>query len=82
MLNFTYTKNNGDISERYTLLVSEPNKNYLMFDLSDLTEEEKVEAEEIWKQYCKMRDTLFAETGLSKYYKNFKPECISNMKVV
>lgn len=85
MIKFTYTKKNGEVSERVGLLVSSPNKNYGILDISDI--EDMVEVDAQYKLYCAERDELIATLN-SKYgfntlpYKNFLPEGMSNIEVV
>ena len=36
----TYTKDNGEVSNRLVIVVSEPREHYLTYDISDFTDEE------------------------------------------
>jgi len=84
-MKFTYTKANGDVSERETLVLKSPTHLYTMLDLSDLSEEEKVQVYDDWK---KMNDEI--EQVRAKYQtiqslmktncKTFKKDNISNVK--
>ena len=37
---FTYTKENKDVTNRYVVVISEPKENFLVYDMSDLTEDQ------------------------------------------
>jgi hypothetical protein len=77
-----YTKDNGDISERYVVVVSDPRKNYLCYDVSEFKDEEL----KMFKHYLDsieqyQGDTLteFEDvTGIkiSSLWRSFKPEGI------
>lgn len=87
MIKFTYTKKNGEVSERVGLLVSSPNKAYGVLDISDLDTEQQAELDVAYKAYCAERDAILATLN-TKYnisalpYKNFLPEGMSNIEVI
>lgn len=86
MIKFTYTKKNGEVSERVGLLVSSPNKNYGVLDISDYTAEEQSELDTQFKLYQARKAELLAqldeEFNIPKSFKNFVPECMSDVEVI
>lgn len=90
MIKFTYTKKNKDVSNRVGLLVSSPNKNYGILDISDLDIEDQKTVSDLYKKYCAERD-LMLKTLSDKYcltnlfensFKNFSPEGMENIEVI
>lgn len=90
MIKFTYTKKNKDVSNRVGLVMSSPNSNYGIIDISDYSEEDQANVADMFAQFCEERDKvladLSAEYGLANLfknsYKNFSPECMSNIEVL
>lgn len=90
MIKFTYTKKSKEVSERVGLVVSSPNTNYGIIDISGLSGEDQANLSDIYLQYCEERDeiltTLSAKYGLTNLfknsYKNFSPEGMSNIEVI
>jgi len=76
---FTYTKANGDVSERTAIVVSVPRDNYLVYDVSDLTEEEVENLREKLAYSESIRETelesFTEETGINSnnLWRSFKP---------
>lgn len=75
----TYTKDNGDISDRQILVVSEPRENYLVYDVTKLSDEHLeilVEALAMVEEY---RDNALADfelltgTKINSLWRSFKP---------
>jgi hypothetical protein len=77
MINFTYTKDNGNTSERLALVISEPTDNYLMLDLSDLDAGEIDYVEQQFEAFMAERKALLSKYKLSTYVKSFKGKGIS-----
>jgi hypothetical protein len=79
---FMYTKDNGDVSERLAVIVSEPRKNYLVYDISKLEPKEVRLLEDALKQAEDFRDNCLADfellTGkkVNSLWRSFKPEGI------
>ena len=82
MLKFTYTKSNGDKSERMGLIVHQNSPLDLMLDLSELSEDERNKVENDWNEYKLMHEALLERFTFSKYMKTFKPSGISDRVVV
>lgn len=77
-----YTKANGEVSTRQVIVVSNPKENYLMYDVSKLTEKELQVLQEALKQTEEFRDNAIADfellTGIKQasLWRTFKPEGI------
>lgn len=77
-----YTKANGDVSTRQVIVVSRPKKDYLMYDVSKLSEKELQVLQEALKQVEEFRDNAIADfellTGIKQasLWRTFKPEGI------
>ena len=78
----TYTKSNGEVSERDIIIVSEPRTNYLVYDVSGMSEQE---LEVLWSaldQIEEFRTNAMKDfellTGIrqSSLWRSFKPEGI------
>lgn len=90
MIKFTYTKKNKEVSDRVGLIVTSPNNNYGIMDISDLSEDDQVTVSDLYSQYCEEREevlaALSAKYGLTNLfknsYKNFSPEGMSNIEVI
>lgn len=79
----TYTKDNGEVSDRQILVVFEPRDNYLVYDVTKLSDEHLevlVEALAMVEEY---RDNALADfellTGvqINSLWRSFKPGGIS-----
>lgn len=82
MLKFNYTKANGDVSERFGLIITPKSDNTLMLDLSGLDEAARQDIENDWLEYKLLHDALWEKYTFSKYIKAFKEEGISDRQVV
>jgi uncharacterized membrane protein YvbJ len=75
----TYTKDNGDVSEREVIVVSAPKENYLVYDVSKLNDEERKFLLHYLDSIDAYRDETFAEltsvTGIrqTSLWRSFKP---------
>ena len=82
---FTYTKRNGDVSQRAVLVSQEPNKFLQGVDVSELDNEDlgelitKLRALE--DQVQAERAVLMAEYDLTYSFRQFDPELISDQTV-
>ena len=79
---FIYTKDNGDVSERLAMVVADPRKNYLMYDISSL---DKTEIEVLkdtlfkvdeYRENCIKDFELITGKKLNSLWRSFKPEGI------
>ncbi len=80
MIQFEYTKANGEETLRVGILVKAPEKNYLVMDLSECDQRERNIIEQ---QYAEMQAKIKAiqkEYNFDIYFKSFKPEGISDLK--
>lgn len=77
MISFTYTKPNGEVSERTALVLSKPSENYLMLDLSDLDSDEIDYLEQRVAEYESARKALLESFRFGPYMKSFKASRMS-----
>lgn len=84
--NFTYTKDSGEQSNRTVVVLSNPSKNVMTLDLSELTPEELESFKEDYAALRERQNFEFQELligyGLSNSFRQFKPEGISNEEEV
>lgn len=82
MLKFTYTKSNGDASERVGIIVQQPVKLTSVLDITDLTDQERLEVQIRYTEYRQAVKELEEAIGITdmykKYFKHFKPEGITD----
>lgn len=78
----TYTKDNGETSDREVIVVSEPRDNYLMFDVTKLDDDNVdnlifylEEIDSFRKQMLKIFEES-SEVKISSLWRSFKPEGI------
>lgn len=85
-MKFKYTKANGEISERSTILLRQPEPNYMMLDISEYSEEEQFE---LRAKYNELQEQIQAMTAeyypeIAKLYETrlrcFKRERMSEVK--
>ena len=75
----TYTKDNGEVSERDVIVVSAPRENYLCYDVSGLSKDERNVLIHYLNTIDEYIDETFAEltsiTGVrrEKLWRSFKP---------
>lgn len=75
----TYTKDDGDVSKREVLVVSEPRDNYLMYDVTKLEDEhldvfiEALVASETYRENCMADFELVTGIKVSSLWRSFKP---------
>ena len=79
MIQFIYTKPNGDESERLGIVLNAPSDNYLMLDLSDLDAEEIEQVRDLSVEYLRERNELLKKYGLTAYVKSFKKDRMSEI---
>jgi hypothetical protein len=78
----TYQKDNGDTSERDIIVVSEPRKNYLVYDVSKLSDDQLEVLVNALDQIEEFRNNAMKDfeliTGVkqSSLWRSFKPEGI------
>lgn len=79
---FRYTKDNGDVSEREVIIVSPPRENYLVYDVSKLTEKQVMQLVHVLKRGEEERDIFIKQfennTGIktASLWRSFKPKGI------
>ena len=79
---FTYTKDNGDVSERTAIVISQPRQNYLVYDVSKLTQDQIFNLLEALDEIDECRNhviKIFEDmTGIkeSTLWRSFKPDGI------
>ena len=75
-----YTKTNGDRSTRQVVVVAEPRKNYLMYDVTKFTDKELDVLKLALEQTEEFRDNAFADfeviTGIKRHslWRSFVPQ--------
>ena len=75
----TYTKDNGDVSQREVLVIAEPRDNYLTLDVTKVPDDDLDVLVEALVEANKQRDNAYADfeliTGLkvSNLWRSFKP---------
>ena len=75
----TYTKDNGEVSERDIIVVSAPRDNYLCYDVTELSKEERAVLAHYLHSIDGFIEETFAEltsiTGIrrEKLWRSFKP---------
>ena len=80
---FTYTKANGDVSQRALIELVSPTTHYEGIDVSDLELDayadfvQKLNAME--NVIAEQRKSLFAEFDLTQNYRRFSPERMTNI---
>ena len=72
MIQFIYTKENGDRSDRLCITINKPSDNYLMVDLSDLDTDEMDAVEQRVAAFLAERNDLIKKHKLNTYVKSFK----------
>jgi regulator of sigma D len=87
MIKFEYTKANGETTKRVGVILTSPQKNFAMLDLSEFSEEE---CKDIAQRYTKYQEALkelrlaleakFELQDVMKMYKAFKPEGVKNVE--
>lgn len=85
IMEFTYTKPNGDVSQRTVMVVQEPQKFVEGVDVSDLTEDDFADfVNEYGKAYDAWREqaqTIMQKFELKHNYRRFSPERITEAKL-
>lgn len=78
---FTYTKPNGDMSEREVFIISSPTDLYFGIDISEYSEADRevyrTQIMFIHNEYMNAMKAELEELGVSSNYRNFKQERIS-----
>lgn len=73
--NFTYTKDNGETSERTALVISKPQKNYLTLEVNEMSPEEIKDLQTQLQKINEFRDEVISKSKAK--WKAFKPEGVS-----
>ena len=74
-----YTKDNGDSSDRTVVVVTRPRENYLVYDISNLTNDQRATLKLTLDEIDRFRDNAIADfelvTGVkqSSLWRSFKP---------
>jgi len=80
-----YTKDSGDSSERKVIVVSRPRKNYLMYDVSGISEEaldtllDAMNMNEEYQENCMLDFETLTGVKQSSLWRSFKPEGVEWM---
>jgi hypothetical protein len=86
IITFKYTKADGKISQRTIVVSNEPSKFVSGTDISELEDVDQVQyVEEVKKAkeiYLDMLKQINDEFDVIHNYRQFKPECMSDIKVV
>ena len=77
MIKFTYTKDNGEITEREGIVLKEPRENFLMADVSDMAMSTGAYVQS-WLEAHRKVEQLFLESVDGFKYRTFKP---GNMQI-
>lgn len=78
----TYTKDNGDVSERDVVVISSPRENYLVYDVTSLSQDERTMLLHYLESIEAYRDETMEElksvTSIrqEKLWRSFKPDGI------
>ena len=84
ILNFTYTKESGQTSNRVYMPVSTPNENYFGVDLTELDDEQVVafalEYEVALKTFKDTTTSILAKHDLTHNYRYFNPNNMTNVE--
>ncbi len=84
IMEFTYTKPNGDSKKRAIMLLQEPQKFFEGIDISDLSEDEFAdfvnEYSQAYDKWREMSQTIVTKHDLKHNYRRFSPEGISQAK--
>lgn len=82
---FTYTKKNGDVSQRAVIVTQVPNKFWQGIDVSELDDDDLAEfvakLRAIEDRVQAERAALMADYDLTYSFRQFDPELISNQTV-
>lgn len=76
---FTYTKENGDESSRFAVIVLEPRENYLVYDISKLSTDETkyflkaVQEIEDYREECLQEFEDVTGIKINSLWRSFKP---------
>lgn len=79
---FTYTKDNGEVSERKTIVISSPRQNYLVYDVTNLSREDLFTLNEALaladecRENCLKDFELLTKIKVASLWRSFKPEGI------
>ena len=80
MLNFTYTKKNGTVSDRNLIVLRKPSANYFGIDVTDANTDTVAELTEFLEQQKSHLENELAELGLRFNYRTFKEEGMDIIK--
>ena len=80
MLNFTYTKANGDVSDRSLVVLRRPSANYFGIDVTQANEDTVEALVEFLEQQKSHLENELAELGLRLNYRTFKEEGVEITK--
>ena len=82
-LQFTYTKENNDVSKRDLVVISQPSNKYFGIDISELDDNQKMwfitNLKELRDEYDESFKSLLDEFNLSNRYRQFFQTKMSNV---
>lgn len=83
IIEFTYTKPNGDVSQRVAVELAKPNKHMVALDLGELDDtqigEFAAKYNELMLELEEKRQALYAEFDLKHRLRMFDPEKMTNV---
>ncbi len=79
MIKFTYKKDSGEVTNRIGIVLSKPNKNFTILDLSSIAPEELEGYKQLFSEYELARKELLKVFALDSFVKSFKPEGINDV---
>lgn len=77
MLRFTYTKKNGDVSDRNLVVFNKPSDTYFGIDVTDVEASTRKQLEGIMARHQSELDQFLADRELTRNYRTFLKEGIS-----
>lgn len=72
MLNFKYTKKDGEVSNRVGIVLRNPMRNYLMFDVTQVDSSKALEIESHINHLRELEKIYLKEQGVK--YRSFDPD--------
>ena len=80
MIEFKYTKANGEVSDRVGFIMTKPTENYFIFDVSDMDASDIDSIEQDYEMYKSEQKALLEKYRLTQYLKQFKPAGMTNVQ--
>lgn len=77
MIEFNYTKANGDVSARKLVVLGRPSKSYFGIDITDVEKESSMQLDGLLKRHKRELDEFLADKELTRNYRTFLEEGVS-----